>query len=285
MLAAQNLGQDVEEEVVEFMAGADVTWKEATYWVHRCLEHKLRGWNVNNPLGLKKAEFHAMRRNLVVACSHQLRLLRFDEVIETADLFLQVKPAEATEEEALVQLMKGVALYYLGLPLAVKEFDVAVRLAHKLNCKELEAKAWFGKYLSLRNTDNWTYKEDVQYCLARYEGLISQVPSSRADVEGLFWIHSRRTDHQPETETTLRLERELAEETSPIVLALNHFSLGRLLLKQKEFLKAEESLKKAIELWRNTPVISDTGGVYQVTAQLQMVPAFQLLQLCLVEQV
>lgn len=284
MLAAQNLGQDVEEGVVEFMAGADVTWKEAAYWVHRwvkrVLEQKLGG---NNPL-VKKPEFHAMRCNLVVACSHQLCFLRFDEVIETADLFLQVKPAEVTEEELLVQLMKGVSRYYLGLPAAVKEFDVAVRLAQKLNCKELEAKAWFGKYLSLRKTDNWKHKEDVQYCLARYEELISQVPSSRADIEGLFWTHPRRTDHQPETEATQRLERELAEEKSPILLAEYHFSLGRLLLKQKEFLRAEESLKKAIELWRNTPVIRDTGGVYQVTAQLQMIPAFQLLQLCLVEQ-
>lgn len=287
MLAAQNMGQNVEG-IAGIMAGANATWKETTYWVHRWVKRVLEQKGGNNPL-VKKPEFHAMRRNLVVACSHQLRLLRFDEVIETADLFSQVRPAEVTEEELQVQLMKGVARYFLGLTAAVKDFDVAVRLAQKLNCKELEAKAWYGKYSSLRETDRWQYAEDIQDCLARYEELVSQVPNSRADVEALFGTHPMKCDHQPvnipETETIQRLEKELAEEQSPILLAEKHFSLGRLFLKQKEFLKAEENLKKAIERWCSTPVIKDSGGVHQVTAQLQMAPAFQLLQLCLVEQV
>jgi hypothetical protein len=51
-------------------------------------------------------------------------LLRFDEVVETADLFLYVKPAEATAEQLQVQLMKGAARYFLGFTAAVKDFDV-----------------------------------------------------------------------------------------------------------------------------------------------------------------
>lgn len=92
-------------------------------------------------------------------------------MVETADLFLHVKPAEATAEQLQVQLMKGAARYFLGLIAAVKDLDVT----------ELQQE-------------------------------------STSEI----------------TETIQRLEKELEREQSPILLALEHLSLGCLFLQQKE---------------------------------------------------
>ena len=295
MDVAKIIGQECDEKFKRFLKGTEVTWKEAVCWAHRCLKRVLEQNGMEEVV--KKPSFRSLQQSIVLACANQARLLLHEDAIDTAALFLKVKPAEASIEELQVHMIRGIARFYLGSPAAVQDFSAALDIAQKLKRKEFEAEAWFAKGYVLFFVDPLEYKDDVYTCFTKCLEIL-QTEKNTARVDSVGAIFERIAERygndfapqyefknpEAEIERLMKAEEEAssARDESRYGLADVKQALGYWLFHKKMLVEAEGKFKQAVNL--RTEVLQK-DSVYHVLAGRSLASAYIQLQSCLVEQV